>query len=346
MKSKLFVFSAFDWLFTVGMIVGMFFLLATSFLDKNNQAILYMYQTKYEKAEQKWLQILSEKPFSPHYRMNLAFNYMSGNQLDKALREYEVSGNMLAVLSSVGGTVSDNVKFDIRKKIFFNSAVIFTQQQQVDRALNFYQRALEVDPDFNEAKVNIELLVRGRQILPPEQSQEQEKEEEEKGDEKKDEEKEDKKGEGEKEKEKGGEKEKEEKKQKNKTNKPDKTREINNKKNKKIKRENPRGKKNKKSRRSKKSNKIKKNRKNSKIKKKNQIKTNSKKKNKDNRREMEKNKKKKKKKKKSKNKVRKKKTTRRKVKRLLAERAPPALKSEVKNKRPDLSLMKNKPRQF
>lgn len=95
MKPKLLVFSTFDGVFVCIIVVLSVLLLITPFLNYNNQAILYMVQKKYDKAEQKWRQALNKKSLIPFYRMNLALNYLLNGQADTAIQEYTVTSNLV-----------------------------------------------------------------------------------------------------------------------------------------------------------------------------------------------------------------------------------------------------------
>lgn len=186
MKSRSLVFSVFDWCFICGVIVIIGSLFFIPFFDPNNRAILYMALKQYEKAEKKWVQVLSKDSFSSFYRMNLALNYILFNQPDKAIREYELTRNLLKLEATDGKfkiqkqstlkndlhtnesakikseMVREDAIQDYKNKIlfysFFNSAVVSSQKGEVESALGFYQQALELYPNSLEVKTNIELL--------------------------------------------------------------------------------------------------------------------------------------------------------------------------------------------
>lgn len=191
MKQKVLVFYAFDWCFLCVMLIIISGLLFIPFFDRNNQAILYMSIKQYEKAEKKWLQILSKDSFSSFYRMNLALNYILFNKSDEAIQEYEITRNLLkagAVSGSFKTHKQSEVNSDIstsedeivepevvredteqnyKNKIlfysFFNSAAASVQEGEVESALGFYQQALGPYPDSLEVKTNIELLAMNSQ---------------------------------------------------------------------------------------------------------------------------------------------------------------------------------------
>ena len=193
MKPKLLIFSHFDWIFVcvIALLSGLF--LVTPFFNYNNQAILYMVQKKYDKAEQKWLQALNEKSLIPFYRMNLALNYLLSHQADKAIQENTVTGNLVEQIKTqkrfkeqpglrpppsrgqVPHGDDDGLRGNLKrektqdsldqykKKVlyysFFNSAIAATVKGEIKNALDFYQKALAVQPESLEVKTNIELLI-------------------------------------------------------------------------------------------------------------------------------------------------------------------------------------------
>ena len=183
MKPKLFVFSIFDWCFTCGFIIIISILFFIPFFDHNNRAILYMALKRYEKAEKKWVEFLGKDSFSSFYRMNLGLNYMLFDQPDKAIKEYELTRNLLKVGTTNGKfkiqkkskvesdlhineskrveleDMRQNYKNEILFYSFFNSAIASSQKGEVESALDFYQQALEPSPNSLKVKTNIELLV-------------------------------------------------------------------------------------------------------------------------------------------------------------------------------------------
>ena len=187
MKPRVWVFSTYDWCFICGVIILGGALFVIPFLSHNNQAIVYMIQKKYEKAEKKWLQALSKNSFSSYYRMNLALNYILLNQPEKAIQEYEVTKKFIAKAgisenfkiekNKIKGSssVDEEGKFDesasggkgqyfhkeeILFYSFFNSAVAASQKEKTKDILDFYQQALTFRPHSLEVKTNIELLAK------------------------------------------------------------------------------------------------------------------------------------------------------------------------------------------
>ena len=145
---KVWAFSFFDWAFIGVVLILTAFLVVFPFLNHNNQAIVFLIQKKYEKAENKWRLALEQKPFSSLYRLNLALNYQLGEQSSKALKEYQVIQNFTKIKNQ-------HVFYSL-----FNSALVETQKNRVQQALNFYQNSLAFKPHSLEVKTNIELLLK------------------------------------------------------------------------------------------------------------------------------------------------------------------------------------------
>ena len=163
-KARVWAFSFLDGAF-VCLFVGLIgLLIAFPFLNDNNRAILDFIQKKHEQASQKWHSALSQNPFSPLYRLNLALNYQIGEQIEKALQEYTVLQNLLHSKNKkpVLFKKEDQTPLNALKNLlfynFFNSAVAESQRGHILKALDFYQQALEFHPDSLTVKTNIEIL--------------------------------------------------------------------------------------------------------------------------------------------------------------------------------------------
>ena len=212
MKLRLLALSVFDKCFICGVVIVIGVLFFIPFFNHNNRAIFYMALKQYEKAEKKWLHLLSENSFAPFYRMNLALNYMLFDQPDKAIREYELTRNLLKVATTKGRfkiqnqskvkddmllNNSEEVKIEAAQKeelyknkilfySFFNSAVASIQKGKRESALDFYQQALGLYSDSLEVKTNIELLAMGSQSSQNKEQNDKDKSEKKGNDEGKD----------------------------------------------------------------------------------------------------------------------------------------------------------------
>ncbi|MCB0413208.1 MAG: hypothetical protein KDD50_02670 [Bdellovibrionales bacterium] len=95
------------------------------------------------------LQALSEDPDNSSARLNLAIIFELLKQLDKAAIENE------AIIKS---EQNPELKF----YAFFNLARVRAEQKNISEALKNYQLALDINPDSQEVKNNIELLWMGQ----------------------------------------------------------------------------------------------------------------------------------------------------------------------------------------
>lgn len=89
---------------------------------------------------------LEELPDRPEVHFNIATSFMALKDDDKALKEFDVALRM-------------NPSPELAFKIYFNRAQILATKKNTPGALDSYQRALEIQPNSNEVKTNIELLM-------------------------------------------------------------------------------------------------------------------------------------------------------------------------------------------
>ncbi len=173
MRPKIRLFSRVDWFFVISIVIMLTVLFSVPFWNINNRALFQMTQKKYEKAENSWRKALGKQPFSPLYRMNLAFNYMLWENPEKAIQEYTFTRKLMStknfsyrikedekskqkrIFLSGNGFSNSNLK----EKTFFNSAISAVTTGNIDKALNFYQQALYLNPESLKTKTNIELLI-------------------------------------------------------------------------------------------------------------------------------------------------------------------------------------------
>lgn len=114
-------------------------------ITKNNEAAKNLKEKQSYQAYRDLTELLSSSPFQPEVRLNLAYAFELNEEFDKAAKEY------LAVANS---NVDEKQKFEA----YFNAARIYGQQKKIPEALEYYQKALNIDPTSVEAKTNIELL--------------------------------------------------------------------------------------------------------------------------------------------------------------------------------------------
>ena len=116
-----------------------------------NEAYDLLNKEQPQQAEKKWLDFLTQQPFSSWGRFHLARSYFAQKKFELALKEYEsvIRQNPIGVSAA---------QDDLRFRALFNAAITAQELKKVDLALQFYQSALEVKPDSIEVKTNIELL--------------------------------------------------------------------------------------------------------------------------------------------------------------------------------------------
>jgi tetratricopeptide (TPR) repeat protein len=115
----------------------------------NNDGVRSFKEDRKTEAYSHFAQSLGEIPFSASVHFNLATTYLFNKESEKALQEYEETLKL---------PMSPQLKF----ATLFNSAVAATELKQVDKALSFYQSALELNPESLEVKTNIELLIQSQ----------------------------------------------------------------------------------------------------------------------------------------------------------------------------------------
>jgi len=114
-------------------------------ISKNNEAAEKLKEKQSYQAYRDLTDILSDAPFEPEVRLNLAYAFETNEEFDKAIKEY---------LSVASGTADAKLKFEA----YFNAARLFGEKKQIPEALENYQKALDIDPTSIEVKTNIELL--------------------------------------------------------------------------------------------------------------------------------------------------------------------------------------------
>ncbi|MEQ1876666.1 MAG: tetratricopeptide repeat protein [Bdellovibrionia bacterium] len=120
--------------------------LTPGLIDKNNEAVKLLESEKNFEAYKTLTDGLADSPFQDELHLNLGFAFERNGEKAKALAEYE----------QVAKT-SPNLEF--RFQALFNAARLQGEAKKIDEALKLYQQALELAPDSNEVKTNIELLL-------------------------------------------------------------------------------------------------------------------------------------------------------------------------------------------
>ena len=118
---------------------------------QNNQAVDYMSQDKRLEAHEEFSALLSDQPFNPLYQFNTGVSFLAIEEVDKAIKMNE------EVLKN-----PNNVP-EISFATFYNLGILSTAKKDIDKALDYYQKALTFSPDSKEIKTNIELLIQQQQ---------------------------------------------------------------------------------------------------------------------------------------------------------------------------------------
>lgn len=116
---------------------------------ENNTAVDHLKQNKFIEAQEEMTQLLSEKPFHPLYQYNMSLTFAA---MDERVKAQQMLKGLLKL-----EPLPPEVKF----ATYFNLGFLDSLKGgDRDKALDYYQQALYVNPDSVETKINIELLVK------------------------------------------------------------------------------------------------------------------------------------------------------------------------------------------
>lgn len=123
---------------------------APGIVFKNNQGVglLKTEDKVFEGAELLQKEVVNH-PESPELRYNLGSAMELSKENDKAIQEY------LSAAKLAGANKDGLLQF----QAFFNAARAYGEKKEIPNALKYYQMALEIQPDSQEVKTNIELLL-------------------------------------------------------------------------------------------------------------------------------------------------------------------------------------------
>lgn len=111
----------------------------------NNEAVQKIVDEEPNAAYYLLLGALSKDPFNPLLRLNLGVTFEVREEFDKAYKEY---------MSAYRYAPNDEIKFNA----LFNAGNAAAAEKKISKALEVYQKALEIDPNSQEVKINIEML--------------------------------------------------------------------------------------------------------------------------------------------------------------------------------------------
>lgn len=149
----------------------------------------------YDEALQKYLLAETSRPNLPETSFNLGNVYYKTGDYEDALRSYEKA------------TYSKDI--ELQSKAYYNTGSVLFRMEKLPEAIQFYKKALELNPDDQDAKFNIEFVQKKlKEDIDKKSKQQDEKQNDEKAGDKGDKDNKDKK-------EQKGEKEKDKKDEKN-----------------------------------------------------------------------------------------------------------------------------------
>ncbi|OFZ12122.1 MAG: hypothetical protein A2Z20_07220 [Bdellovibrionales bacterium RBG_16_40_8] len=131
---------------------------------RNNKGVHHLQNKAVDKAEESFLNSMVDDPFNPILHLNLGRTFEFDGQQDKkqneeseepnpkfekALKEYESVLRLPALPK------------ELQFAAQFNAGNAAAQNYNIDLALKHYQAALDINPDSQEVRTNIELLLKG-----------------------------------------------------------------------------------------------------------------------------------------------------------------------------------------
>lgn len=152
------------------MILSFFFVSAMSFAQdasndlsliwQNNSAVREITQGKNLEAHENFVSLLARAPYDSYIQFNIGSSLDVLGEAEKAEQSYVEILKSTDKLLQMNPSVKDLKKiFSVRFATLFNLGTHAGAKKEVDKALDYYQRALEISPDSREVKTNIELLI-------------------------------------------------------------------------------------------------------------------------------------------------------------------------------------------
>ncbi|MES2770135.1 MAG: tetratricopeptide repeat protein [Bdellovibrionota bacterium] len=136
------------------MIISLLLLLSGAFAEnpslvyKNNKAVGMFADEKLIDSKIQLEKEVVNYPKAGALHYNLGVVHENSKEPEKAIKEY---------LSTANSTEDQNLKF----QSLFNAARVYGEQKNIPSALKYYQAALDIRPESEEVKNNIELLFQG-----------------------------------------------------------------------------------------------------------------------------------------------------------------------------------------
>jgi Ca-activated chloride channel family protein len=119
-----------------------------SLVYKNSQAIKLFEEDRVAESKNLLQKEVVDHPKQGELHYNMGLTHEFGKEPDKAVQEYA---------SAIRNTQDKDLQF----KALFNIARLFGEKNDIKNALKYYQKALDIRPESEEVKTNIELLFKG-----------------------------------------------------------------------------------------------------------------------------------------------------------------------------------------
>lgn len=116
---------------------------------------------EYDRAQQLYLQARRQRPQDWQLMYNAAVATAANKQFDQAVSDF--------------GTIATNGPQELREAAEFDAGNCYLAQQQADKAIEHYKRALYLKPDDMNAKWNLELAKRQKKQQQQQQQNQQQK---------------------------------------------------------------------------------------------------------------------------------------------------------------------------
>lgn len=125
-----------------------------------------------EKALDENLKILEHDTNMPQVHSNLGIVF---DQLSKPEHAEKSFSEALRLIEAAEKKQKNSVSPTDRFQVYYNLGVYHGQKKEIDKALSFYQSALDVNPKSIETKHNIELLIQSQQQQQQQKSDQEKK---------------------------------------------------------------------------------------------------------------------------------------------------------------------------
>jgi len=114
---------------------------------RNNEAVTLQGQEKMIESFEAFAKLLGENPFDFVFQFNMGTGFLTTEDVEKAKQLFEQLNT------------TKDLPPELQFYVAYNLGVINGSTGNVDSALEAYQKALEFQPDSQEIKTNIELLI-------------------------------------------------------------------------------------------------------------------------------------------------------------------------------------------